>query len=49
MDEIEFPTLPLAEEIGIAAEKKAKDLGIEFIIPTVYSLGLGCRGSIIPV
>jgi len=49
MEEMQFPTLPIAEEIGIQAEKRAKELGIEFIIPTVYSLGIGCRGSVVPV
>ena len=47
--EMEFPDLPLADEVGLDVEKKAKELGIEFVIPTVYSLGLGIRGPQIPM
>lgn len=44
-----FPDLPLPDRVGLLAQEEAKKLGIEFIIPTVYSLGLGSRGSVIPV
>ena len=46
---MEFPDLPLTDEVGHYVEETARELGIEFVIPTVSSLGLGIKGPVIPM
>ncbi len=42
------PTIPVP--IGdIDLENRAKDLGIKYFIPSVYSLNVGIKGPLVPV
>lgn len=44
-----LPDLPLLDKTGLDLEKKARELGLRYLIPAVHSLGIGVQEPIVPV